>query len=113
MKTSSESDKKQKVSRRLLTERETAKYLAVSPSYLRNARCYGDREGGRPGPPYIKMGDTPKAGIRYSLRDLVAWLEERKQAPRRFPSAGGIKPTKGIAHERRDMPCRAFYAPFH
>jgi len=54
----------------LLTEREAAKYLALSRSFLAQSRCYG-----RPtGPPFIRVGRA----IRYSLADLDTFIAERR-----------------------------------
>jgi hypothetical protein len=52
-----------------LTPRETAKHLRVTERTLERRRLIGD------GPPYVKIG----ASIRYPLRELEKWLEERTQ----------------------------------
>ncbi len=52
----------------ILTERDAARYLARSRSFLRIARMHGR------GPDYIRLGSR---AIGYRLRDLDAWLEAR------------------------------------
>ena len=56
------------------TEIEAARYLEMSASYLRHARCHG-RVGNRtPGPSFVKIGRT----IRYLREDLDAWLDHHR-----------------------------------
>lgn len=55
-----------------LTNAETAKLLGYKPNTLEIKRCQGK------GPPFIKLGDTPQAPVRYRRADVMAWLEERK-----------------------------------
>ena len=50
----------------LLTEKETASYLNVTPSWLQKARCYG-----KPSPKYLKIGGA----IRYRRSDIETYLE--------------------------------------
>ena len=69
---------------RLLSERETARFLGVSRSYLANSRCFGTREGGAPAPPWIKIST---GAVRYSLADLREWIAQRKECPKPFPKA--------------------------
>jgi hypothetical protein len=52
----------------LLTERETARRLSVSPHALRYWRAHGG------GPPWIRLGERL---IRYDLAALRKWVEER------------------------------------
>ena len=61
----------------LLTEKEAARLLSVSPSFLRQARMEGNRPltGRTPAPPFIRIG---KRGVRYSLLDLYEWIELQK-----------------------------------
>jgi len=40
----------------LLSEVETAAYLGMSRSFLRQGRMNGDREGRTPTPPYLRIG---------------------------------------------------------
>lgn len=55
----------------LLTEREAAEFLAVSPATLNAWRTR------RQGPRYIKLGRA----VRYQQADLAAWLESRTIDP--------------------------------
>lgn len=58
----------------LLPETEAAHYIGMSVAYLRMDRCRG-RVGNRtPGPPFLKLGRS----VRYDVRDLDAWLAERR-----------------------------------
>jgi predicted DNA-binding transcriptional regulator AlpA len=68
---------------RLLTERETARFLSVSRSFLANSRINGNRENGTQAPPWVRVG---KGGVRYSLADLREWIAARRQSPRPFPA---------------------------
>lgn len=52
----------------LLTEKEAAKFLGVSVSWLQKGRCYGY------GPPFVKL-KQPKGAIRYRRPDLDAYLQ--------------------------------------
>jgi len=56
----------------LLSEVETAAYLGMSRSFLRQGRMNGDREGRTPTPPYLRIGRI----IRYELSELNVWLEQ-------------------------------------
>jgi len=56
----------------MMTEREAAIYLAVTPKTLRQWRCYGK------GPPFYRYEKSGGA-IRYSRDDLVVWLEKAKR----------------------------------
>lgn len=53
--------------RRLLTERQVANRLEVSPRTLQNWRRYGE------GPRFVKLG----AAVRYVEGDLDAWIDEQ------------------------------------
>lgn len=57
-----------------LTECETAEYICMSRSFLRQSRMTGTLPNRTPGPPYIKIGRS----IRYSVDDLEAWLAEHR-----------------------------------
>ncbi len=61
-----------------LTEQQTAHYLSMSRSFLRQGRMNGDRENRTPAPPYYKIGRS----IRYKKTDLDTWLEQFKQGER-------------------------------
>ena len=52
----------------LLCNRDAAKVLGVSPSFLANDRCTR-----RHGIPYLKVGKL----VRYRESDLRAWLDSR------------------------------------
>ena len=53
----------------LLTPKEVAVRLKVSPSWLAKARMRGD------GPPYIRIGRS----IRYSEAALIQWMKSRQR----------------------------------
>ncbi|MDP5130747.1 MAG: helix-turn-helix domain-containing protein [Paraglaciecola sp.] len=59
--------------KRVLTEIETAEYISMSRSYLRQSRMEGNRANRTPGPPFIKIGRS----IRYLKEDLDKWLDEQ------------------------------------
>lgn len=60
------------VETRFLKEEEAAHYLAFSCSFLRKARSRGCLRNGASGPPYVVTGAR---GIRYSKKDLDAWID--------------------------------------
>jgi len=60
----------------LLTEKQVSVITAIPMGTLRRWRCVGE------GPPYIKMGNGPKARVKYDAVDILAYVE----AGRRFPS---------------------------
>jgi hypothetical protein len=68
---------------RLLTELQVSEILATPPGTLRRWRCTGH------GPPFIKMGSSPKARVKYDPVDVLAYVE----AGRRYPIRAGN--TKG------------------
>jgi hypothetical protein len=53
------------------TEQTAARYIAMSPAYLRQARRKGN------GPAYLRIGRA----IRYRIVDLDAWLDQRRVVP--------------------------------
>lgn len=55
----------------LLSTAQAAEYLGMQPQTLRKWRVTGD------GPPYIRLGDSPRARVAYRLKDLDAWLAAR------------------------------------
>lgn len=61
--------------KRLLTEKQTAEYISMSRSFLRQARMNGDRNNRTPSPPYLRIG---KRSIRYDIHALDIWLEQFK-----------------------------------
>jgi hypothetical protein len=54
----------------LLDTREAAAVLRLSPGTLQNQRVSGC------GPRYIKLGQSPKARVRYRRGDLMKWLSQ-------------------------------------
>jgi hypothetical protein len=56
-----------------LNDIEAAKIADLSPQTLRNWRQQGR------GPAYVKLGRA----VRYSLNDLISWLEGRRVSPLR------------------------------
>jgi len=67
-------DRKQRPARRLVSEREAAKYIGFSVSYLRQSRMNGNLRGRTPAPPYIRIGRS----VRYDIADLDNWIDERR-----------------------------------
>lgn len=58
-----------------LTEKEAARYLSMSRSYLRRARMDGQVGQRTPGPPFIKLGRS----VRYLVADLDGWLQANRR----------------------------------
>ncbi|MEI8664954.1 helix-turn-helix domain-containing protein [Pseudoalteromonas sp. B28] len=56
--------------KRALSEIETAEYIGMSRSFLRQSRMEGNRINRTPAPPFIKIGRT----VRYLKDDLDNWL---------------------------------------
>lgn len=62
----------------MVSERVAAAALGLRPQRLRRFRsdlC---------GPKYVKFGDTQQASVRYSLYDLLNWIDERSANSRRL-----------------------------
>lgn len=57
--------------KRAFTEIETAEYIGMSRSYLRQARMEGNRNNRTPAPKFIKVGRA----VRYLKQDLDNWLD--------------------------------------
>ena len=57
--------------RQVLTDQETADYIAMSKSWLRQSRMTGNPDA----PPFVKIGRA----VRYLRKDLDAWLEQRRR----------------------------------
>ncbi|OBP14200.1 hypothetical protein A5320_16310 [Rheinheimera sp. SA_1] len=57
-------------SKKVLSEIETAEYIGMSRSFLRQSRMEGNRENRTPAPPFIKIGRS----VRYLKDDLDLWL---------------------------------------
>jgi hypothetical protein len=60
---------------RNVNERAASKFLGLAVQTLRNMRTQ------RRGPPYAKFGKA----VRYSIQDLLAWVEKKKIRPEDFP----------------------------
>jgi len=56
--------------KRALSEIETAEYIGMSRSFLRQSRMEGNRDNRTPAPPFIKIGRA----VRYLKDDLDNWL---------------------------------------
>jgi len=65
----------EKILPQTLTEIETAKYIGMSQSYLRQARVKGNLHKHTPAPPFIKIGRS----VRYLKVDLDSWLNAQKK----------------------------------
>jgi predicted DNA-binding transcriptional regulator AlpA len=63
----------QLIDKRAYTEQETASYIGMSRSFLRQARMDGNRKGRTIAPPFIKIGRA----VRYLKEDLDAWLDNQ------------------------------------
>ncbi len=59
------------IEKRAYTEQETAAYIGMSRSFLRQARMEGQRKNRTEAPPFIKIGRA----VRYLKEDLDLWLE--------------------------------------
>ena len=57
-----------------ISEKEAAKYIGMSESFLRHSRMNSYREGRTPGPPYVKIARS----VRYLTEDLDQWLQEHR-----------------------------------
>lgn len=58
----------------LLTSKVTAALIGIKLNTLEIWR------GQAKGPPFIKLGPSPQAGVRYRRADVVAWIEQRLYA---------------------------------
>lgn len=54
----------------LLTTKEAARIMGVSPRFLESRRIKGD------GPPYIRLSSRC---VRYDMGDVLAWKNEHKK----------------------------------
>lgn len=61
---------RQEETKRVFSELETAQYIGMSRSFLRQSRMEGNREGRTPAPPFIKIGRA----VRYLKEDVDQWL---------------------------------------
>ncbi len=57
--------------KRVFSEIETAEYIGMSRSFLRQSRMEGNRQNRTPAPPFIKIGRA----VRYLKEDLDNWLD--------------------------------------
>lgn len=58
---------------------DAARYIGMSPSYLRRARTEGTLKGRTPAPPHYKVG-TRK--VLYKVEDLDRWIEAHQRVER-------------------------------
>lgn len=56
--------------KKVLSEIETAEYIGMSRSFLRQSRMEGNRANRTPAPPFVKIGRS----VRYIKDDLDNWL---------------------------------------
>lgn len=54
----------------ILNEKEAAKYIGMSRSFLSQDRMNGYRDGRTKGPDFLKLGKS----VRYRKEDLDIWL---------------------------------------
>ena len=57
--------------KKVLSEIETAEYIGMSRSFLRQSRMEGKRTNRTPAPPFVKIGRS----VRYIKDDLDKWLD--------------------------------------
>ncbi len=60
---------------KLLTERQVAEILSVSPIMLRKQRCIGETPGGAPLVPWLKLGKR----VRYVEADVIQYVENLRE----------------------------------
>jgi hypothetical protein len=65
----------QNLQKQVINEIEAAKYIGMSPSYLRMDRCEGHRKNRARGPAYLKIGKA----VRYRIADLDEWLDKHRR----------------------------------
>lgn len=63
------------IDKRAYNEQETAAYIGMSRSYLRQARMEGQRLNRTVAPPFIKIGRA----VRYLKEDLDQWLDDQQK----------------------------------
>lgn len=59
----------------VLTEKEAAKYIRMSRSFLSQDRMNGSRENRTKGPRYMKLG----LAVRYHKDDLDEWMNRNRK----------------------------------
>ena len=57
---------------KMISNTQAAALLGITPSTLKFWRHKGR------GPAFIKLGDSPQAGVAYDEADVIAWREARK-----------------------------------
>lgn len=62
-----------KLQSQVLTEKDAAKYIGMSVSYLRRYRMEGMIGNRTPAPKWLKIGRS----VRYQISDLDDWLSKR------------------------------------
>lgn len=70
---------------RLLDSVQTAALLGITPNTLKFWRHKGR------GPRFVKLGDSPQAGVAYDEADVIAWREARK-----FSSTSAYSPAAQV-----------------
>lgn len=60
-----------------MNTKQTAAYTGFSESFLRQSRCYGNRPGRTPGPPFVKIGGK----VLYLPGDLDEWMRSGRVEP--------------------------------
>jgi predicted DNA-binding transcriptional regulator AlpA len=63
------------IEKKVLSEKEAAKYIGFSSSFLRSSRCYGNIGNRTPAPNFIKVGKA----VRYRVSDLDKFLDQHVQ----------------------------------
>ncbi|MGP4058439.1 helix-turn-helix domain-containing protein [Mycobacterium sp. 4D054] len=88
---SSEKSDSSKIPDMLLTAKEVADYLSISPDALAQDRFRGD------GIPFVKIGSR----VRYRLSSLLAYLEEKEQRQSQVPTPPANRPARTHKLTRR------------
>ena len=70
----------------IFTEKEAARYINMSSSFLRHARSDGNREGHTPAPKFIKIGRA----IRYPISELNHWLAQFPRQSHIYENGGAV-----------------------
>lgn len=61
--------------RRIINEKDAARYIGMSVSFLRQSRMTGKLKKRTPGPPFAKYGRA----VRYRIQDLDDWITQHLQ----------------------------------
>jgi len=83
------------IERTSFSEADTAEYIGMSRSFLRQARMNGDRPGRVAGPPFLKIGRS----VRYLRKDLEEWLLQHR-VERPAADSPGSRDGKETRHGR-------------